>query len=147
MRSDEEVKKYIGGDKMQNPESLEQRLQFYISCYPQKIGLHATIWAETGVVIGWSGLQPLEDTGEIEVSYGLIREYWGRGIALEAARAWLKFGFGQLDFDRIVAVADKDNVASWKIMEKLGMRYEREEEHYGMECVVYAISKDHFESA
>ncbi len=144
IRSDEEVKKYIGGNKMQNPESLKTRLDFYISCYEKNIGLHAMIWKETGEMIGWSGLQPLEESGEIEVSYGMIKEFWRKGIGFETALAWLKYGFKTLELERIVAVADKDNIGSWKIMEKLGMKYEKTTIHYEMECVVYAISKNEF---
>ena len=144
MRLSEGVMKYLGGEKVQNPESLKDRLDFYISCYDQNIGLHAVIWKETGEMIGWSGLQPLEDSDEIEVSYGMIKKFWGKGIGFETALFWLKHGFEDLGFERIVAVADEENVGSWKIMEKLGMKFRNKEEHYEMECVVYEISKDEF---
>ncbi len=146
MRVDEDVMKYLGGQKMQNPEALKERLEFYISCYDKKIGQHAIIWKETGEMIGWSGLQPLEGSDEIEVSYGMIKEFWGKGIASEAARFWLNYGFNERGLERIVAVADRKNIGSWKIMEKLGMKYETTEEHYEMECVVYGISMDEFVS-
>ncbi len=144
MRLSEDVMNYLGGKKMQNRESLKDRLGFYISCYPQKIGLQAIILKETGEMIGWSGLQPLENSTEIEVSYGLIKEYWGKGIATETALFWLNYGFKDLGLERIVAVADKENVGSWKIMEKIGMQFEKESEHYGMNCVLYSISKIDF---
>lgn len=144
IRSDPEVMRFIGGKKMQNPAALEKRLQFYISCYEKRLGIHQVIWKKNGRLIGWSGLQPLEDTGEIEVSYGMIRDYWGRGIGFETARVWLTYGFRQLGLERIVAVADKRNIGSWKIMEKLGMKFEKTTEHYGMNCVYYAISDQEY---
>lgn len=144
MRLSAGVMKYIGGKKMQNPEALKQRLQFYISCYDKSIGMQAIIWKETGLMIGWSGLQPLENSDEIEVSYGMIKDFWGKGIGFETGHFWLNFGFKQLGLERIVAVADKENVGSWKIMEKLGMKFEKEELHYSMNCLVYAISKNQF---
>lgn len=144
MRSDPEVLKYLGGQKMQNPEALEKRLRFYISCYEKRLGMHAIIWKATGEMIGWSGLQPLEDSAEIEVAYGMIRRFWGQGIGLETARGWLEYGFGELGLARIVAVAVPENTGSWRIMEKLGMHYEKTAAHYSMECVFYAISKDEF---
>jgi ribosomal-protein-alanine N-acetyltransferase len=76
----------------------------------------------------------------------MIKRFWGQGIGSETAFAWLKYGFNELGLDRIFAVADKENIASWRIMEKLGMKYERTTEHYGMECVVYGISKDEFQA-
>lgn len=144
MRLSEGVMKYLGGKKMQNPETLKKRLDFYISCYDREIGLHAMIWKETGEMIGWSGLQPLEDSNEIEVSYGMIKKFWRKGIGFETAKFWLEYGFQNLGIKKIFAVAHEENIGSWKIMEKLGMKFETKQEHYGMECVVYAISKDEF---
>lgn len=145
LRSDSEVIKYLGGRCLQNPAAIEKRLRFYLDCYEKYgFGMCAMIWKQTGEMIGWSGLQPLEETGETEVGYGMARKYWSRGIGYEAARAWLEYGFETLGSERIVAVAQPENVASWRIMEKLGMKYEKTRMHYGLECVVYAISKDEF---
>lgn len=145
LRSDEDVIRYIGGRRMQNPESITKRLRFYIDCYEEYgYAMCAMIWKETGEMIGWCGLQPLEDTKETEVGYGMIKEFWGRGIGYEAARAWLEFGFRQTNAQRIVAVAAPENTGSWRIMEKCGMKYEKTDEHYGMQCVFYSISKDEF---
>ncbi len=146
MRSDDEVIKYLGGRTMQNPEAIEKRLQFYMNCYAQfGFGMCALVWKETGEMFGWSGLQPLDGTSEIEVGYGMIKEFWGKGIGYECATAWLNYGFSEKKLERIVAVASPENTGSWRIMEKCGMRYEKTEKHYNMECVVYAISKDEFD--
>lgn len=144
-RSDPEVNKYLGGTRLQNPEALAKRLDFYISCYDKfGFGNCAMIWKPTGEMIGSAGLQPLEDSGEIEVGYNMIKEFWGRGIGTEAARGWLEYGFNTAGLERIVAVAIEANRGSTRIMEKLGMRYEKTELHYDEECVFYAISKDEF---
>ncbi len=144
-RSDDEVIKYLGGRTLQNPEAIEKRLHFYIDCYAKfGFGMCAMIWKETSEIIGWSGLQPLDDTSEIEVGYGMIKEFWGKSIGYECAMAWLNFGFKTASLERIVAVASPENTGSWRIMEKCGMRYEKTEMHYGMECVFYAISKEEF---
>ena len=144
MRLSEGVMKYMGGEKMQNPEALKKRLDFYISCYDKDFGIHAIIWKKTGEMIGWSGLQPLEGSNEIEVGYGMTKEFWGKGIGFETAKFWLEYGFEKLGIERVFAAADEENVGSWKIMEKLGMKFQTKREHYGMECVVYAISRDEF---
>lgn len=145
LRSDLEVIKYLGGTRLQNREAITKRLQFYIDCYARYgYGMCALIWKETGEMFGWCGLQPLEETGETEVGYGMIREFWGRGIGFECARAWLAYGFEKANLERIVAVAVPENTGSWRIMEKCGMKYEKTEEHYGEECVFYAVSKDEF---
>jgi RimJ/RimL family protein N-acetyltransferase len=145
LRSEDDVIKYLGGRKLQNPEAITKRLDFYIGCYERYgFGMNAMIWKETGEMIGWSGLQPLDGTSEIEVGYGMIKEFWKRGIGFETANAWLNYGFNQANLDRIVAVASPENTGSWRIMEKLGMKREKIEQHYGIECVFYGILKAEF---
>mgnify|MGYP001459858089 CR=1 FL=1 len=145
LRSDEEVIRYLGGKRLQNPEAIEKRIRFYIECYEKYgFGICAMIWKETGEMIGWSGLHPLEQTGEIEVAYGMIKKFWGMGIGSESARAWLEYGFLKSGLSRIVAIAAPENKASWRIMEKLGMTREKTGVFYGMECVFYAISREEF---
>jgi RimJ/RimL family protein N-acetyltransferase len=148
LRSDEEVIRYLGGRRLQNAEAIEKRRRFYIDCYEKYgYGMSAMIWKATGEMIGWCGLQPLEETGETEVGYGMIKEFWGKGIGFECARAWLEYAFTKTNAARIVAVADPENRGSWRIMEKCGMKYERTDEHYGMTCVFYGISREEFEKS
>jgi RimJ/RimL family protein N-acetyltransferase len=144
-RSDDDVIRYLGGRILQNPEKITKRLDFYIDCYEKySFGMCKMIWKETGEMIGWSGLQPLDGTDEIEVGYGMIKEFWKRGIGFEAAKGWLKFGFEECGLERIVAVASPENVGSWRIMEKCGMTREKIAKFYEMECAFYAISKSEF---
>lgn len=145
IRSDPDVYKYLGGIERQNPQALAKRLRFYIGCYDKYgFGTCATIWKETGEMIGSCGLQPLEDTGEIEVGYALAKDFWRKGLGYECAKVWLEYGFEKAGLERIVAVAYPENEGSWRVMEKCGMKYEKTETHYEQECVFYAISKDEF---
>jgi len=93
---------------------------------------------------GWGGLQHFNDGDEIEVGYAFAPEYWRRGLATELASAWLRFGFTELGLTRIIAVADIANAGSRRVMEKIGMRYEKDIEHYGHACVYYAVSRQEF---
>jgi ribosomal-protein-alanine N-acetyltransferase len=61
---------------------------------------------------------------EAELGYLIKRRYWGQGFTTEAARALLDFGFGVLGLHRVWAQANPENVGSWRVMEKLGMRRE-----------------------
>lgn len=64
------------------------------------------------------------------IGYVLRRDCWGQGYASEAARALLGFGFGPLGLHRIFATCDPRNLASARVMEKIGMRHEgRPREH------------------
>ena len=147
MRAPEAVNRYLGGIEMQNAGSLAVRLKFYIDCYEQGLGMCAMQHRETGELMGTSGLQPLEDTGEIEVGYNFSEKFWRQGYGYESAMAWLGYGFEKCGLDRIVAVAYPENKGSWRIMEKCGMRYEKTEPHYGMDCVFYGISRNEFLAA
>lgn len=144
-RSDPEVNKFLGGTRLQNPESLSKRIRFYMSCYDSHgFGSCAMLWKPTGEMIGSAGLQPLDGTDEIEVGYSIIKEFWGRGLGTEAARGWLEYGFREHWLDKIVAVAHTEHWASRRIMEKLGMHFDKYEFHYGAECAFYSISRPEF---
>lgn len=146
MRTPDAVNRYLGGPAMQNRESLTKRLPFYLECH-ERYGFGFSIMSlkSTGEQIGTSGLQPLEDTGEFEVGYNLSEKYWRQGFGFECAMAWLKYGFEKAGLDRIVAISHPDNVGSWRIMEKCGMRFRGNETHYGIDCVAYEIERSDFQ--
>ena len=89
-------------------------------------GLFAAELAETGRLIGWSGPVTLRWLPEVmpavEIGWLLDRPHWGRGLATEAGTAVLSFAFGELGLDRVVAVHQTANLASERVMRKLGMR-------------------------
>ena len=144
-RSDPQMHRYLGGLEKQNPDAVTKRMGFYLECYEKfGFGQSAMVWKETGDRIGCSGLQPLENTGEIEVGYSVIPSFWQRGIGYECAFAWLEYGFDKCGLERIVAVADEENTGSWRIMEKCGMKFEGIQTHYGMPVVFYAVSREEF---
>ena len=146
LRSDPEVARFIGGVEYSRPEKIGERFRYYLE-HQQQYGFAVSRVAlkETGEIIGWAGLQHLDKTEEIEVGYGFDKPHWGRGYATEAAMAWLHYGFTVLGLARIVAVAVPENVNSRRVLERLGLRYEKNVRHYGFECAYYALSKDEFE--
>jgi RimJ/RimL family protein N-acetyltransferase len=92
-------------------------------------------------VVGDCGLQMLEGGPEVELGYKLARPVRGRGLAAEAGRACIVVGFDDLELERIVAVTHPDNVASRRVMKKLGMTLMGRGRHYGTETVLYAITR------
>jgi ribosomal-protein-alanine N-acetyltransferase len=75
---------------------------------------------------------------EIEIGWWLAPQYWGQGIATEIAAATMAYGFEHFDFPRLICIARPENRASIRVMEKLGMTFERAFAHQGMEVVCYA---------
>jgi len=78
----------------------------------------------SGDFSGECGLRWLEDASDVELSYGLLPRFRGRGLATEAARAALGFAVDVLELRRIVAFSRGDNVKSHRVLEKLGMALE-----------------------
>jgi|CXWL01.1.fsa_nt_gi RimJ/RimL family protein N-acetyltransferase len=100
----------------------------------------------TGRMIGLAGLQFLGS--EYETGYWIARELWGQGYASEAAEGALRHAFDRLGAPRVIAITDRDNRASRRVMEKIGMTFEREttgaelgHRQPEIEVVLYAIER------
>jgi RimJ/RimL family protein N-acetyltransferase len=109
-------------------------------------GQWAVVPKETGELIGYCGLKYLDQTPEVELLYGITPPYWNRGLVTEAARATLRFAFERTELQQVVAIALPDNVGSWRVMEKVGMRREGMARHYGFDVVRYAIAREEFDA-
>ena len=105
-------------------------------------GMWAIVLGTPGQVIGHCGLQNLPDADDVELFYLLDEPNWNKGLASEAARAVLRFGFERTGLQRIVAIAMPENVASLRVMEKAGMRRVGEATHYGLHCIKYVATRD-----
>ena len=143
MRSDSEVMRFIR--ESQNRQETINWLKLVSSHWEdEKIGFCAVIEKASGKLIGWCGLWRLKENGETEIGYAIAKEYWGKGFAVEAAGAFLEYGFNKLKLQSIVAVARPENRASRRVMEKLGMHYDYTGEFYGRQLVHYLITKEDF---
>jgi RimJ/RimL family protein N-acetyltransferase len=93
-------------------------------------GLFAVELRATGELVGFTGLNVPRTLPEImpavEIGWRLGREHWGQGLATEAARAALRFGFTDRGLDRIVGIHRTGNAASARVMHKLGMHLDRD---------------------
>ena len=97
-------------------------------------GWMAAELAATGECIGFIGLHPVEIDGiapvnSHEIGWRLAPEYWGKGYVTEGATALVDFAFDTLGFDEVISFAVWNNVRSTAVMERLGMRYERDFDH------------------
>jgi len=106
------------------------------------------VWAvtdkTTGQFIGHCGLNFMSEAGEVEVLYALRQDSWGQGLATEAARASVRFGFEQADLARLIALAVPENIASRRVMEHLGFAYEKDVHYFGLDLVYYVLPRDQF---
>jgi [ribosomal protein S5]-alanine N-acetyltransferase len=83
--------------------------------------------------IGSGGVVPVKDTPDVEIAYHFLPSSWGKGYATEAARAILAFGFENARLEEIIGLVYPDNVASWRVLEKVGMRFVGTATYYGIE--------------
>ena len=97
-------------------------------------------------LIGWSGLLFLPETKEVEVGYLLGKAFWGKGLATEAAQACLQYGFKNFAMEIIVAIVHPENMASQRVIKKLGMSFVDEARYFGMDCHRYSIERSSFDS-
>ena len=122
------ITKYIP-DAPRSREEAKEELEWHMNGHPKNrdLGLWATIHKATGKFIGRCGLLPweIDSTLEIEIAYLIDKSYWGQGLATEAARGILEYGFGKLKFTRLICLIDPDNRASQRVAEKIGMKLER----------------------
>lgn len=97
-----------------------------------------------GEVLGRVLLRHLEMEGqdEVEVGYSLMPHAWGQGLAPEASAACLRYGFQDLGLDSIIAITMAENRQSRRVMEKIGMAYERDVIHADLPHVLYRIRKN-----
>ena len=144
MDGDDRVMRHIGtGLPGRTREECEVALDRMIARAASQPGyglLHATRRDGSGFV-GGCGIFPLPGTSDFEIAYRLPHACWGRGYATEMARAVLEHGFVTLGLTRIVGVTFPENVASQRVLEKIGMRAEPDAEHYGRTMRVFSATR------
>jgi [ribosomal protein S5]-alanine N-acetyltransferase len=141
---DAQVMKY--GQGVQTKEWVGNWLGGCLEDYYQKwgFGLWAVVEKSERGVIGFCGLSRFADVGgvpETEIGYRLARARWGRGFATEAACAVRDYGFGTLNLPRLISIIDPRNLASIRVAEKTGLRYEKDVIFQGFSDRIYAIDR------
>ncbi len=144
--ADPDVTRYLPGGNPRTREQTEKTLRFIIGHWEQHgFGWWAVTDKASQKLIGWCGLKFIDTTNEVEVLYLFARPHWGQGYATEAATASLRYGFEELELERIMALAVPENTASRCVMEKLGMRYVKTAVYYNLDLAVYALARQAFQ--
>jgi RimJ/RimL family protein N-acetyltransferase len=118
-----------GGRPTPRDEMRDEYLPWWLAYYERgdSWGFWAAIERESGRFLGWFHLRPnFEDPDdEPELGYRLLRDVWGRGLATEGSQALVDKAFLELGARRVYATAMYANAASWRVMEKAGLRFAR----------------------
>ncbi len=124
LNSDPEVLKYIHEPPLTSEDHALQIMRDIIfPQYENNLGRWAMLIKDSNEFIGWCGLKYLADTGETDLGYRMMKRYWGNGYATEAARNTLFYGLNELKIPVITARAHIENIASQKVIEKIGMEF------------------------
>lgn len=146
MRRDADIMRFIRPVQINRAETRDWIELVSSRWAGEKIGFCAVVEKASNDFVGWCGLWRLAETGEIEVGYAFRKQFWNMGFAAEAAEAVLRYGFGELALEKIVAVADPENAASRRVMEKLGMRFDYTGKFYKRDLVHYSVTKAEWEN-
>lgn len=126
LHSNSEVQQYTGEPLIKSIEEMEQIILVRIINYKKYgYGRWATFLKDGMHFIGWSGLAYLPEFDEIDIGYRFLPKFWGKGIATEASQAILNYAFDKLELKRIIAIAMKENKASIRVMQKIGMEFDK----------------------
>jgi RimJ/RimL family protein N-acetyltransferase len=145
---DPEVTRQLGGGPFLGDQIAvrsRRAVEKFVRHWAEKgFGVFAVEALGTGRFLGQCGLNTIDELGEVEILYALERTAWGQGLATEAARAALGYGFDEIRLERIVAVTRPEHARSRHVLEKLGMRHERDVDVFGIHAALYALTRDEF---
>lgn len=143
--TDPDVRRFLWDDRVIERGEAEDAMRDGLALAAEHgLGHWAVTLRDDPALIGFCGLRFLDAPPEVELLYGLAPAYWGRGLATEAARAWLERGFAQHGLARIWALTDYGNIRSEQVMQRLGMQFDARIDHHGLDTIRYVLTRDAF---
>jgi len=142
LNSDPEVTKYVGEGAFESVDAVREFVRNYNQYEKYGQGRLNMFDKQSGEYIGWCGLKYLTESRQTDLGYRLLKKHWGKGYATEASTACLNYGFNTLNLEKIIGTAMKENTASIKVFEKLGLKYSHDDDCGCQPGVVYTITKE-----
>ncbi len=143
------VHQYLGKKPIKTKQQAVEIIQFINQQYKELgIGRFATIEKASGEFIGWSGLKLNVDKKEelngkqnfYDIGYRFLPRYWNKGYATESSKAILDFGFKKLKLKTICGAAEVENIASNRILQKIGLQFINEFDFEGVKVNWYELT-------
>jgi ribosomal-protein-alanine N-acetyltransferase len=123
--SDPEVSKYVTWEPHRSIEDSINLIKFTHERYEKREGIiWGIVYKENNKVIGTCDISLAIKHFRAEIAYAISRDYWGKGLMTEAVKEVIKFGFEKMNLNRIQAMCIPENIGSYRVMEKVGMKYE-----------------------
>ena len=141
LNSGPEIVKYVHEPVLENENQAKEILiNNILPQYNLNLGRWAIHTKDNYEFIGWCGLKYVEETDITDLGYRLLKTAWGTGYATEAAQYTLIYGLRDLKIKLITGMAHIENKASIKVLEKIGMKFSKEEIIEGQPVKVYTLS-------
>ena len=112
VRNLEDARQYI----LKGPVESYQRLGF---------GIYLVALKSTAVPVGMCGLVKRDALEDVDIGFAFLPEFWSKGYAFESAAAVKDYGLSVIGLKRLLAITNNDNEASIRLLEKIGLRFER----------------------
>jgi RimJ/RimL family protein N-acetyltransferase len=143
-----DVRRYLWDDEPIEKETIRGFVSRSTRMFSEEgIGLFGIRRRGGESLIGFCGFVRLSGIKEPELAFELTRSAWGEGLATEASIACLRYAFERAALERVIAGADAENVASRRVIEKLGMRFVGGMNPNVPEAPYYAVYREEFLSA
>lgn len=145
LNKDPDVLKYTGDRAFENVAEARSFIENYDQYKKYGYGRWTVIDKGSGDFLGWCGLRydPAQD--ETDIGFRLFKRYWNKGYATEAAQSCIGLGFDRFGLQTLIGRAMKEHSASVRVLEKLGMDFEKEFDFYrGHAGLIYRIDKQNF---
>ncbi|MFP3833340.1 GNAT family N-acetyltransferase [Chryseobacterium sp. SIMBA_028] len=141
LNKNSKVIQYTGDRSFESVEEAVTFLRNYKDYGENGYGRWAVIDKSNNEFLGWCGLKYDSSKDETDLGFRFFEKFWNRGVATESAIACLKYGLGQLKLKKIVGRAMSENIASIKVLQKLGFTFDKEFDFDGYKGVIYTIEK------
>ncbi len=138
LNADPLVLQYTGDEPFRDEAAARQYLDGYDQFTRFRMGRMAMIRKEDEAWLGWCGLRMDAQTADVDLGFRIFRQYWGKGYASEAAQASAQYGWS-IGLQGIIGRAVRDNSASIRVLEKVGMKKIANMDFHGLPGVVYEV--------
>lgn len=136
------IMRYIGGKPMSD-EQVVGLLSFFRTHYEEHgFGPWAVSLRDSDAIIGVAGLKFVHDLENPDLGFSFFKPYWGKGYATEIGRALMDFGFKHRRLGKIGAIVNHENAATIRVLQKLGMSFEKTVSRLGMEWELYTATSE-----
>ncbi len=131
--SNAEVIKYTGDELLQSLERAKEIITdvWYSDYEKYGYGRLAVIYKPDNKIIGFAGLKYLPEFDKTDIGFRFLPKYWGRGIATEAAKPIIEYGFKTLGLKSIIGIAMPENIGSCRVLEKVGLKFYKVDDYDG----------------